>query len=362
MKVGIIGCGNISQIYFTNSKKLSAIDLVACSDLDMEKAQGKAEEHEVEAITLEEMYSHSEIQLIINLTIPAAHYEVGKHCLENGKHVYSEKPFTMTVFEAKELNDLAKSKGLRIGSAPDTFLGGSHQACRRIIEDGYLGTITNGFAFMTCGGHESWHPAPEFYYQPGGGPLWDMGPYYITALINMLGPVKTVQAIGNIAQQHRTCTSESRHGDTIEVNVTTHYTANLQFANDAVITLITSFDVVAGPKLPNIVLNGTEASLQIPDPNGFGGEIKLGNRETGQQTYPVLYKNCDNARALGVADMADAIENNRPHRCSAELVTHVVEVMESIDKAVETATLIKLETTCKQPAIMPVTKLNGSFE
>ena len=266
IKIGIVGCGNISPVYFQASKTLEVIDLVGCADLDVGRAQKRAEEYGVQAFTVDQMLQHPDIKIIVNLTIPNAHGEVGLQALRAGKSVYNEKPLALSREQGREMLNLAKAKSLRVGGAPDTFLGGGIQTCRKLIDDGVIGEPIAATAFMMGHGHESWHPDPEFYYQPGGGPMFDMGPYYLTALVYLMGSVKRVTGSTRSTFPERTITSQPKHGQKITVRVPTHIAGVMDFSNGAIGTIITSFDVW-GHSLPPIEIHGTLGSLSVPDPN-----------------------------------------------------------------------------------------------
>lgn len=280
VKVGIIGCGNISSAYFRHCKEFTEIiEIKACADLDIARAQAKAEEFSIpHAYTVNELLNDPEIEIVINLTIPAAHTEVNLLALEHGKHVYVEKPLAVSREDGQRVLDLAKSKGLMVGCAPDTVLGSGVQTCRKLIDEGAIGKPIAATAFMMCGGHESWHPDPEFYYKVGGGPLFDMGPYYLSALVQLLGPMETISAKAKTSLAERTITSQPKHGTKITVDTPTHIAGNVSFASGALATVIMSFDTFGGHHLPNIEIYGTEGSIQVPDPNGFGGTVLLNKR------------------------------------------------------------------------------------
>lgn len=330
--IGVVGCGNISSNYIRNSKQYTNIKFAAFADLDPDRAKAKAEENGngAKACTVDEILADPEIQIILNITIPKAHYTVAKAALLAGKHVYNEKPLTISREEGKELRELAAKKGLRLGGAPDTFLGAGIQTCRKIIEDGLIGDPVGATAFMMCHGHESWHPDPEFYYEVGGGPMFDMGPYYLTALVNLLGPVSSVMGSTRISFPERTITSEKKYGKKVTVEVPTHVVGLLNFTNGAIGTIITSFDVWAH-HMPCIEIYGSKGSLIVPDPNGFEGEVKLWTEDTKEwQTIPLLEDRKFTGRSLGVADMAYAIQNDRPHRANGDLTFHVLDIMHAL--------------------------------
>jgi len=352
MQIGIIGCGKISDAYFNGGKHSSNLNIKACADLNFDAAKAKAAEHRCEAVSIEALLNDPEIELVINLTIPRAHVEVGIQILEAGKHVYAEKPLAERLDEADKLIAVAAKTGKRIGSAPDTFLFGYAQTARKLIDDNWIGTPTSGTAFMRCGGHESWHPNPSFYYDLGGGPLLDMGPYYITSLVNLLGPIKSVIARTNRASDERIATAEGIKGLRIPVNIDTHATGILEFANGALITMIMSFDTHRG--LPeHLTINGTRGSLNAGDPNTYNVPPKVFS--PGQSDWvdaPATHP--ANARMIGVIDMVDAIQHDRPHRASGELAYHVLEVMEAFDTSSKSGSAVHIRTAPERPAALPL--------
>ena len=332
-RVGIIGCGNISGIYLTNCRKLPGLELVACADLDMARARAKAAEHGIRAAAVDELLADPEIDLVINLTIPAVHAEVSQAVLTAGKHVYTEKPLATRRTDGAAALALAREKGLRVGSAPDTFLGGGLQTCRKLIDDGAIGEPVAAVAFMTGHGPEGWHPDPEFFYKPGAGPMYDMGPYYLTALASLLGPIARVTGSARISFPERTIGSGPKQGQQIVVETPTHVAGVLDFAGGAVATLITSFDVWAA-NLPRIEIYGSEGSLSVPDPNTFGGPVRIRlAKDKEWRDVPLTHGHTENSRGLGVADMAAAIRKGRPHRASGELAFHVLDVMAAFEEA-----------------------------
>jgi predicted dehydrogenase len=354
VKVGIVGCGAISAAYLEKSKRFRDIEVVACADLDMERARERAEEFEIErACTVDELLADEKIEIVINLTIPKAHAAVGLQALEAGKSIYIEKPLAVKREEARQMLELASAKGLRVGGAPDTFLGGAHQTCRKLIDDGWIGEPIAANAFMMGHGHESWHPDPEFYYEKGGGPMFDMGPYYLTALVNMIGPVERVSGCTRITFPQRTITSEKKYGKVIAVETPTHITGIMEFKNGAVGNITTSFDVW-GARLPNIEIYGTEGSLSVPDPNGFGGTVLYKRGREEWREVPLTHGYTENSRSLGVADMANALDNDRPHRASAELTYHVLDLMHAFHDAADAGQSVALESSCDKPAALPL--------
>ncbi|MDZ4717108.1 MAG: Gfo/Idh/MocA family oxidoreductase [Roseiflexaceae bacterium] len=354
-KIGIIGCGNISGIYLENGKVFDAIDIVAVADIDMDRAIARAAEYGVpRACSVAELLADPEIQIVINLTIPAAHAEVAMQVVAAGKSVYNEKPLSVTREDGKKLLALAKEKGVRVGCAPDTFLGGGIQTCRKLIDDGWIGRPVAAVAFMPSHGPESWHPNPSFFYQVGGGPMFDMGPYYLTTLVNLIGPVKRVTGSAQISFAERTVTNQYNYGDKIPVDTATHIAGVMDFEGGAVGTIITSFDMWAA-NLPRIEIYGSEGSLSVPDPNTFGGPVKL--RRAGASEWSdvaISHGFTKNSRGLGVADMATAIRTGRPHRVSGELAYHVLDLMHAFHDASREGRHIQIESTCARPAALPL--------
>lgn len=352
VNIGVIGCGNISNIYFETGKKMDILNIVACADLDLARAEAKAKEHGIpQALTPEALLADPNIQIVINLTIPAAHYEVCQAALDAGKHVYVEKPLSLTREQGQALLQTANAKALRVGGAPDTFLGAGLQTCRKLVDDGAIGHPLAATAFMMGRGVETWHPNPEFYYKPGGGPMFDMGPYYLTALISLLGPIKRVTGSAQISMPERQITSQPFAGQTIVVETPTHIAGIMDFVGGAVGTIITSFDVWAH-NLPNIEVHGTEGSLSVPDPNSFGGQVKL-YRDGKWEEIALTHGYAENSRGLGVADMADAISENRPHRASGELTYHVLEAMHGFLDASESGQYYPMQSAGVRPQAMP---------
>lgn len=361
--IGIIGCGAISGIYLQNlTRRFRNTRVVACADLVAERATKAAAEHGVaKACTVEELLRDPAVQIVLNLTIPRAHASVSLAALAAGKHVYLEKPLAVTRADGARVLKAARKAALRLGGAPDTFLGAGIQTCRKLIDDGAIGRPIGATAFMTCHGHESWHPAPEFYYQPGGGPMLDMGPYYLTALVALLGPVARVAGSARTTFPERTITSDPKRIRTVAVEVPTHVAGILDFASGAMGMILTTFDVW-GARLPRIEIYGTEGSLSVPDPNGFGGTVEvLRQREKEWRAVPLAFAYAENARGVGVADMADAIEKGRPHRASGELMYHVLDVMEGIHDASSAGRSYAVKSTCERPAPLPLGLADGEI-
>lgn len=358
--IGIIGCGNISTTYFELAPLFRGMEVRACADLNMEAARASADQYDVAAQSVDDLMANAAVDIVINLTIPAAHAGVTKAALEAGKHVYSEKPLALSLDDGLALKALADEKGLSVCSAPDTFLGGAHQWARRLIDDGRLGTITAGTAHVMSHGMEHWHPNPDFFFRPGAGPVLDIGPYYIANLIHLIGPVRRVAALANSAQPARTIGSEPRRGEMIAVETPTNIHALLEFEHGATITLGASWDVWAHQHR-NMELYGTEGSLFLPDPNFFGGTVELAARDgtlSAPQPFdhPFAVPNQDhggtalaNYRGAGLADMVQAIQKGRDARCSLDRALHAVDVMTGILRSAETGTFVAMQTRCTRP-------------
>lgn len=355
VKVGLIGCGNISDIYCKNMKKFNILDLVACADLIPERSESKAEKYDIpKACSVAELLADPEIEIVVNLTIPGAHAEVNIQALEAGKHVYVEKPLATTREDGYRVLELARKKGLRVGCAPDTFMGGGLQTCRKLIDDGYIGELVGATAFMMIPGHESWHPNPEFYYKKGGGPMFDMGPYYLTALVSFFGPVKRVTGSARISFPERTITSAPKYGSKIKVEVPTYVAGIMDFANGAIGTIITAFDVLDA-QLPKIEVYGTEGSMSVPDPNGFGGQVLVRRKDSSEwKEVPLTHGYAHNSRGVGVADIAYSLLSGRKHRANGDMAYHVLDIMQGFHDASERGAHYELQSVCEQPAALPV--------
>jgi len=362
--IGIVGFGNISGIYFKNlCDVFENVEVKACADLVVERAQAKVDVYpDVRITTLDEMLASPDIDIVVNLTTPPGHFNVAMQVVEAGKHVHNEKPLVLTRSEGEKLLEAAARSGVRVGCAPDTFLGGGIQTCRKVIDEGFIGEPIGAQAFMLCHGHESWHPDPEFYYQEGGGPMFDMGPYYLTALVSLLGPVTRVTGSTRISFPERTITSKKKYGQKVKVEVPTHVTGILDFASGAIGTITTSFDVWSA-NVPWIEIFGTEGSLSVPDPNGFGGVPKI--RQMGAEDWSDIQLShgySENSRGIGPAEMAAAIAAGRPHRASGKLGYHVLDIMHAIHDASRKGQHQVLESHCDRPAPMPISQVPGNLD
>ena len=359
--IGIIGCGNISTTYFSLAPMFKGIEVRACADVNMAAAKARAEEYGVQAQSVDDLLANPAVDVVINLTIPDAHFGVSKAALLAGKHVWSEKPLVLSMAEGLELRTLAAAGGLRVGCAPDTFLGGSHQFARAMIEEGKIGRIVAGSAAVMGHGMEAWHPNPDFFFLPGGGPILDMGPYYIANLINLIGPIKRVAALANASSPTRTISSQPRAGEVLQVKTPTNIHALLEFHNGATVNLSASWDIWSH-KRAHMELYGDQGSLFVPDPNFFGGVVEMAGtdaviKEAALWDHPFGRNNQNhngrelaNYRSAGLADMAAALRDGRDHRASLDRTLHGVEVMLAVLQSGETGKFVTLQTTCTQPA------------
>ena len=350
---GVIGCGVISSAYLKAAQRFANLELRAVADMRSAAAEKQGAAFGVPALRVDQLLKRDDIEIVVNLTVPLAHTDVSLAVLRAGKHVHSEKPLGVNVAEARKVMDLAAEKGLRVGCAPDTFLGGGHQTARKAIDDGAIGTPVAGSAFFMCPGHERWHPAPGFYYLRGGGPMLDMGPYYITNLIQLLGPIASVMGSTARPRAERLITSEPMKGTRIPVEVPTHVAGNLEFASGAVVSIAMSFDVPKHTHKP-IEIYGTEGSIMVPDPNRFGGKIETARagQDWSEQPTEHLYAE-GNYRIIGVADLAHAIRSGRPHRASGELAFHVLEVMEAFQSSSDRGTHVSIASRPERPQMLP---------
>lgn len=363
VKVGVIGCGKISDVYFQAGKTFEVLDIVACADLDTARAKAKAEQYTLaHAYSVEELLADPEIEIVVNLTIPNVHADIALQAIRAGKSVYSEKPLALTREQGQEVLTAAHTRGVLVGAAPDTFLGAGIQTCRKLIDDGAIGKPIAATGNMLSHGPEGWHPDPDFYYQIGGGPLFDMAPYYLTAFINLIGPIRRVTASARITFPERTITSQPHYGDIIHVNTPTHIAGVMDFSNGAIGTLVTSFDVWSSD-LPNIEIYGTEGTLRVPDPNTFGGPVRVRHgREKEWHDVPLTHSYSEQSRGIGVADMALALRSGRPHRANGAMAFHVVDVMQAFLEASDAGKHIEIASTCTRPAPLPTGLAHGQLD
>ena len=361
-KVGIVGCGNISETYMKSCPTFDVLEVTACADVDMSRARVKAEEFGLRALTVDELLADPEIEIVVNLTTPQAHAEINLRALEAGKHVHTEKPLAVTRADGQRTLALAREKGRRVGAAPDTFLGGGLQTCRKLLDDGAIGEPAAFSAFMGYSGPEAWHPNPGFFYQPGAGPMFDMGPYYLTALIHLLGPVKRVTGAARASFPERVAGHADIRGQRIKVNTPTHIVGVLEFASGPIGALVTTFDVQAHNQ-PRIELYGSQGTLLVPDPNTFGGPVRLcraGEKEW--RDVPLTHGYTGNHRGLGAADLAHSLRSGRAHRANGEMAYHVLDLMHAVHDAAREGKHIELTSTCQRPAALPVGLREGMLD
>ena len=362
LRIGIVGCGNISMAYLNNAPLFRDVRITACADVNTQAAECRAAQFGLRAMDVDALMDDPEIDLVLNLTIPAAHFDISMQALSAGKHVFTEKPLAVTAKAGRRLVKEAASKGLLLGSAPDTFLGAAGRHARRLMEAGAIGTPVTGTAFMMGRGMEHWHPDPSFYYQPGAGPVMDMGPYYLTMMVNLMGPVRRVQAVATSGQTERLITADGpKNGTQFTVGTPTSVLSLLEFHCGSTITFGASWDVFRHSNHP-IEIHGTTGSLRLPDPDTFGGIVALSDRGDaweavdtaslpyGAANWPVEAPDRANYRMLGLADLARARTEGRAPRASGELALHVLEIMEAILSAGETGTAQLIPGTIPQPA------------
>jgi len=362
--IGFVGCGCISGIYLKNlTNMFREVEIIGVCDLIRERAEKAVEEYNIPKLyeDMYELFRDPDVDIVLNITRPYEHYEVTKQALLHGKHVYSEKPLSPDLNEARELVALAAEKNLRLGGAPDTFMGAGIQTARHLIDSGFIGTPIGGTARFVSNGPERWHPDPEFLYQYGGGPLFDMGPYYVTALINLLGPVAEVNGMTAKSFPTRPILSEKKYGNIIDVEVPTFSMGTMRFKSGALANLFTTFDVTHNDSAI-LEIYGSEGTLVVPDPNYFDGPVVFYNGETKEKTeYPLKFNYAENSRGLGLADMGVAIKIGRAGRTTYKQTLHVLKVMASVMKSAELGVPVEVENHFEQEAPMdptlPVGKL-----
>jgi predicted dehydrogenase len=361
VRVGVVGCGTISEVYLRNLTASSHVTVLACADEVMERGEARAAEFGVpRSCTPAELLADREVELVVNLTVPAAHAEISLAALRAGKHVYNEKPLATTKEDGRRILDEAAARGLLVGCAPDTFLGAGIQSCLLMMERGELGEPLAASAFMLSRGPENWHQNPAFFYEPGGGPLLDMGPYYLTTLICLLGSVRRVAGMARILYPERTANRGPRAGETFRVSTPTFVAALLQFESGSQATLVTSYGI-RGTDLPDLQLYYSRGILAVPDPNTFGGPVRIrsSDDESVWRDIPLIYRHTDsqpprNYRGLGVLDMALAIRTGGQPRASGELAYHVLDVMMSILESNATGTYVEVTSRANRPSLLPL--------
>jgi len=365
VNIAMIGVGNISGIYLENIHNVfRELRLAGVYDLVRSRAEDAQRQWNIPKVydTMHDAFADPEVDIVLNLTRPYEHFEVSRAALQAGKHVYSEKPLGATLDEGVQLRDLALEKNLMLGGAPDTFLGAGIQTCRRLIDDGHIGAPVGSAAHMICRGHESWHPDPAFYYQYGGGPMLDMGPYYLTAMINLLGGIDQVVSAGKRSFPQRVVTSEPLAGTVVDVDVSTYVAGTVRYASGAIGTLFTTFDVHY-PAQAKLEIYGSEGTLEVPDPNTFGGPVRLYRQ--GQPDFmeiPLLYAYEQNSRALGLADMAKALVEGRPARADAQQTFHVLEAMEGFETSAREGRWVALQSRYERRPAMTNPVLKGILD
>ncbi|MGI9502906.1 MAG: Gfo/Idh/MocA family protein, partial [Geminicoccaceae bacterium] len=356
-KIGIIGCGNISNAYLKGAARSDLISVKSVADINAEAAAAHAATYAVQAVGVDDLLADDDIEIVINLTVPLVHAEVSKSIIAAGKHVYSEKPLAATLQDGRAVVAAADAASVRVGCAPDTFLGAGHQACRQAIDDGRIGKVVGAAATFLSHGMEHWHPNPTFFFKPGGGPVLDMAPYYLTALINMIGPVTSVTSITSRGSETRTVSSEGpMTGKSIDVEVPTMVNAVLRFESGANVSLTTSWDVWQSERLP-FEIYGSDGTMLVPDPNFFGGEPKVSDGKGDWQSLGIdgfAYGTANSKdgkgndvadhRIIGLLDMAAAIRSDRPHRASGAMALHALEIMEAMTRASEEGRHIVIES------------------
>jgi predicted dehydrogenase len=357
LRVGIVGVGAISGQYLSTFARLGTVRpdtvrLVAVADVDAARAASVAAEQGVRALTVDELTADPEVDLVLNLTIPAAHAEIALKAIAAGKAVYGEKPLAATLDEARVVVEAARAAGVALGCAPDTVLGTGVQTARKAIDDGAIGEPVAATATMMTPGHELWHPNPDFYYQPGGGPLLDMGPYYVTTLVTLLGPVVSVVGAASHTRATRAIGSGPRAGTVIPVDVDTHVTGVLRHASGALSTLVMSFDSVA-TRASEIEIHGQTGSLVVPDPNGFDGDVQLHELGGAWRTLPPSAGYRSAGRGYGIADLA-VTPPGVPARANGDIAFHVLDIMTSLLAASASGGTVAVESTCERPAAVPL--------
>ena len=361
LNVGLIGVGNIAPAYIRGCAPFDAIEIVACADILLDRAQAFAAEHGIAACSVDELLARADIDIVVNLTIPAAHAEISLKIIAAGKHAYCEKPLAINREDGERVVQAAAAAGLRLGCAPDTFLGGGLQTARKAIDDGLIGEPVAATACFMAHGPEAWHPNAGIFYLEGAGPLFDMGPYYLTALVNLMGPVARVAASARMTFPERIATSEALMGQRLPVEVNTHIAGTLEFASGAIASVITSFDVW-GHRLPPIEVHGADGSLSVPDPNTFDGVVRVVQGGAGDWAEVAKAHSTAIGRGAGVADMATAIQSGRPHRASGDLAFHVLDVMLSLEEAAALGRHVDIRSGVDQPAALPAGLPDGKLD
>lgn len=366
MNVGIVGCGHVSDQYLKSCARLDGLRVVACADLDVGRARAQAARHDVpRALTPEQLMADPEVELVVNLTPPRSHAQTSLDAIAHGKHVWSEKPLAVDPGEAGTVLDAAAAAGVLVGCAPDTFMGGGLQTARKLVDDGWIGDPVAAVAFVSEHGYEHFHPNVDFFYQRGGGPALDLGPYYVTALVTTLGPVARVAGFAGAAFAERTILTGPRTGETVPVEVPTHVTGTLELESGIPVTVLMSWDLWS-THLPYVEIYGTRGSLALPNPDEFAGTplLRIAGDEEREQPPPPpgtvawssvpLTHDGTVGRGIGVADMADALASGRPHRANGELAFHVLDVLCAFERSAREQRWIEVQSSCARPSPLPL--------
>ena len=351
VRIGLIGCGRISAAYLEAAPDYPVLDIVACADLDRSAAARVAAEFGLQALDVDALLARGDIEAILNLTVPGAHAPVNLAALQAGKHVYCEKPFAVDPAAGAGVLAAARQRGLRVGGAPDTFLGAGHQTVRALVDAGRIGRVVAATAIWLGHGHEGWHPSPAFFYAPGGGPHFDMAPYHLTALVHALGPVRAVTAMAGRAFDTRTVGSGPDAGAAVPVQVSTHLSGTIEMVSGCLVTIAMSYDVWRHSN-PRMELHGTAGSISAPDPNRFGGPVAVADPGGEWTEAPLRPGPARNARSIGLADLCMGLRTGAPHRCSGELAQHVLEVMDALERSAERRAQVAVDSRPDRPAPM----------
>jgi len=351
--VAVIGCGNISKQYLSNLTRFPDVRVLFCADLDLERAKTQAAAYGVPASgSVQQALEQPDVQLVVNLTIPAAHAEVAAAAIAAGKHVWNEKPLAPDVAAGRALLEQADKAGLRVGCAPDTVLGAGIQSARRLIASGAIGTPVSALTLLQGPGPESWHPDPEFLFAKGAGPLFDLGPYYLSTLATLFGPATRVAAVGRRTRGTRVIGSGPRAGTEFSVQVPTYISALAEYAGGEAATMLFSWESPLG-RHGFVEITGTEATLAVPDPNRFDGDLRL--RRAGDEEWTVIpSEGAAAGRGSGVVDMVRSIRRGQPHRASGEIAQHVLELMTAIERSADDSDFVPVESGFEQPDALPV--------
>ncbi|MBM4419369.1 MAG: Gfo/Idh/MocA family oxidoreductase [Chloroflexi bacterium] len=362
VRVGIVGCGVISGIYLKNRTRFPILDVVAIADALTDRAQARSQEFGVRAMPVDDLLDRSDVEIVLNLTNPLAHAEVTLRAIAAGRSVFTEKPLAAAREDGAKILAEGRRRGVRIGCAPDTVLGGGIQTCRAVLDSGAIGEPVAAVAFLAGHGPESWHPDPVPFYKAGAGPMFDMGPYYLSSLATLIGPVRRVSGATRISFPQRTITSQPKAGQKVDVEVPTHVTGVLDFVSGPVGTIVTSFDVW-GHNLPRIEIYGAEGSLAVPDPNTFDGPVQI--RRAGEREWrevPIAHGYRDNSRGIGLAEMATALRSGRPHRANGDLAYHVLDLMHAFHESSASGRHVEITSGVERPAPLPPGLPDGVFD